>query len=75
MTVMNNLRAIRKGNRITQSDLALACGWSQGRLSHYENGSRYPSIEDAKNIVRGLSSLGAPCSLDQLFPIGDDVEA
>ena len=72
---MNNLRTIRKKQQITQTDLATACGWSQGRLSHYEKGRRQPSIEDAKEIVRGLISLGVPCSLDELFPVVDEVHA
>lgn len=65
---MNRISQLRRGAKIAQLALATELGWSQGRLSNYEAGRREPGLAECRAIVRALSALGAPCSLDEVFP-------
>ena len=65
---MNHVRTIRKHAGITQADLRRALGWNQSRVANYESGLRRPGLSDARQIVAALNSLGARCSLDDVFP-------
>lgn len=64
---MNRISELR-GKVVSQTDLAVALGWSQGRLSNYESGRRIPSLADSRAITGALNALGVSCSLDDVFP-------
>lgn len=53
----------RKDARLTQAELADACGWEsgQGRIGNYEKDKREPSLTDLKNL-----SMVLGCSLTDL---------
>lgn len=65
---MSNLKKIRKRLGISQSVVAVSVGVSQGAIGHYENGRRTPDIEMCWKIVSTLNSLGAKCTVDDVFP-------
>jgi putative transcriptional regulator len=65
---MNKISAVRNDARITQAQLGAALGWSQGRISNYESGTRVPGLADSRRIVAALNQLGAACTLDDVFP-------
>lgn len=65
---MNRIAVIRREAGIAQRALVDELGWSQGRLSNYEACNRMPSLAHCRAIVRALNSLGAQCSLDDVFP-------
>ncbi|RMH85205.1 XRE family transcriptional regulator [Pseudomonas sp. AOB-7] len=65
---MNRISQLRRGAKIAQLALATELGWSQGRLSNYEAGRREPGLAECRAIVRALGALGAPCTLDEVFP-------
>lgn len=66
----NNLKQLRKKAAVTQLQLAAQCGWPDGqsRISNYENGSRVPTLEDARALAAALCALGVACTLDDIFP-------
>ncbi|MDG9925454.1 MULTISPECIES: helix-turn-helix transcriptional regulator [unclassified Pseudomonas] len=65
---MNRISELRRGAGVAQLALANELGWSQGRLSNYEAGRREPGLAECRAIVRALVRLGAPCTLDDVFP-------
>ncbi|WP_112925145.1 helix-turn-helix transcriptional regulator [Escherichia coli] len=65
---MNNIANERKKLGITQSALAVACGWNQSRLANYESGIRTPDLESCRRLVKALNKLGSKTTLDGLFP-------
>lgn len=65
---MNCISELRRGAGVAQLALATELGWSQGRLSNYEAGRREPGLAECRAIVRALVRLGAPCTLDDVFP-------
>lgn len=74
---MNRIAELRSGaaSPISQSALALALGWSQGRLSNYEAGRRIPTLKDSRAITVALNRLGVDCQLDDVFPPEQEVAA
>ncbi len=75
---MNRIAEIRCKAEVTQDRLGAVLGWSQQRLSNYEAGVRVPSLADSRRIVTALNTLGATCTLDQVFPPdepGEDARA
>lgn len=65
---MNNIANERKKLGITQSALAIECGWNQSRLGNYEAGTRVPDLESCRRLVKAMNKLGSATSLDSLFP-------
>lgn len=65
---MNRISEIRRAAGISQLALVDQLRWSQGRVSNYESGRRVPGLAECRAIVRALNSLGADCSLDDVFP-------
>lgn len=65
---MNKIREIRENAGISQAVLYRKLGWSQARLANYELGIRNAGLNEARQIVSALNALGAPCSLDDVFP-------
>lgn len=58
-----NLRRFRKAARLTQEELAHACGWSgQSRIANYEAGKREPTLAELTLLVGALE-----VSYDQLL--------
>lgn len=54
MNFPENIKKARKAARLSQTELALACGWiesPQARISNYENGRREPSLNDLNKIA------------------------
>jgi putative transcriptional regulator len=72
----NNIRKLREAKGINQESLKRALGWShQSRVSHYERGERIGSINECREIVAALNSLGIDCTLDDVFPPQDKAAA
>lgn len=73
---MNKLKKYREKAKISQYDLAVLCGWEDGkaanksnsRIANYESGYRTPSLHDSRTIVTALNKSGAKCTLDDVFP-------
>lgn len=76
----NRLRDARKKANLTQRGLAEECGWSgesQNRVSNYENGERWPLMDDiikmagqvgvsAQFLIFGKAGKGAPIAQPEL---------
>ncbi|MQL53628.1 helix-turn-helix domain-containing protein [Desulfofundulus thermobenzoicus] len=52
--IVDNLRAIRVANKISQEELARATGVSQKHISNIENHKDTPTIETLQKLARGL---------------------
>jgi putative transcriptional regulator len=65
---MNRIKEVREAAGIKQVSLYSKLKWPQSRLSNYENGLRTPSLNDAREIVGALNTLGVMCNLDEVFP-------
>ncbi|HCE5244014.1 TPA: helix-turn-helix transcriptional regulator [Vibrio parahaemolyticus] len=65
---MSNLKAIRGELGVTQQALAEKVGVSQSAINHYENGNRTVDTVLGWRIVNALSSLGANCKFEDVFP-------
>ena len=50
------IRNLRRGAKMTQSDLAVACGISASFMGHIERGTRVASIETLVNICNTLNA-------------------
>lgn len=70
---MNRITEIRERLQIKQGDLVSALGWTQSRVSNYEAGRRVPGLAESRAIVCALNSLGAKCTLDDVFPAPADL--
>ena len=63
MPISQNIKKFRRLAKLSQPELAKACGWeSQSRISMYETGKREPGISDLKLIAAALN-----IELNQLF--------
>lgn len=58
MDIGKLIRAARKAQGLSQSELSERCGWgfNQSRISHYETGRRMPSVEDLITIAEALNT-------------------
>lgn len=65
---MNKIRELREASGVTQAELHRALNWRQSRLANYESGARTPSLNDAREIVAAMNSLGIRCGLADVFP-------
>ncbi len=65
---MNRIKETREAAGISQVALYRALGWSQGRLSNYEQGARKVGLDEARSLVSALNSMGCKCTLDEVFP-------
>lgn len=73
MGFRDNLRKFRKAARLTQEQLALACGWSgQSRIANYEAGTREPTLDEVASLAAALGVTPGEL-LDAPEPIGRDV--
>jgi len=70
----NKIEKTRLANGISRGALAAAAGWRYSRLSNYERSDRTPNIDDGKELCRAFASLGVAVTLDDLFPLSDEVE-
>lgn len=59
---MKHIRECRESLGLTQQDLAERVGLSQETISQYENGTRTPNINIAREIAMALNE-----SLDNIF--------
>ncbi|WP_324005273.1 helix-turn-helix transcriptional regulator [Aeromonas hydrophila] len=66
--LVNRIAEIRKTLGKTQADLAKAAGWRVSRIGNYELGLRTPGLIESRCIVDALNSIGAECSLEEVFP-------
>lgn len=65
----NNIKRIRQNLEVSCQDIALIMGCSQQNISCYERGSRNPSLQQCRKLVKALTKLGAfRLKLDDLFP-------
>ena len=64
---MKHIRECRESLGLTQQDLAERVGLSQETISQYENGTRTPNINIAREIAMALNE-----SLDNIF-FGNDI--
>ena len=64
MNFAMNLRKYRKQKRMSQTELASFLGLSQRTISHYENGSAEPSLQNLFEICTTLQ-----VSADELLGI------
>nr|DAH65398.1 MAG TPA: helix-turn-helix domain protein [Caudoviricetes sp.] len=62
---MDRLRQLREAAGLTQIQLALRVGVTQGTLANWERGARLPQLE---NLVRISNILG--CGIDELLGLG-----
>lgn len=62
---MNRLRQLREAAGLTQIQLALRVGVTQGTIANWERGARLPQLE---NLVRISNILG--CGIDELLGLG-----
>lgn len=53
-TIGQRIRAIRKGRKMTQAQVARAAGLDPKTISRYEQGLRLPGIVSAVKLARGL---------------------
>lgn len=65
---MNKLKDLRHQVKATQKDIADLVGVSQGTIDRYESGARGVSIPMAWKLISALNSLGAKCSIADVFP-------
>ncbi|TFH84932.1 XRE family transcriptional regulator [Billgrantia azerbaijanica] len=72
---MNRIAELRNKHGIKQKDLAERLGWPSPRLSNYESGLRTPSLDASRAIVQALRGLGVDCTLDDVFPPKNKVQA
>ena len=64
---VKHIRECRESLGLTQQDLAERVGLSQETISQYENGTRTPNINIAREIAMALNE-----SLDNIF-FGNDI--
>lgn len=62
---MDRLRQLREAAGLTQIQLALRVGVTQGTIAHWERGARLPQVE---NLVKISNVLG--CGVDELLGLG-----
>lgn len=55
MNIGQRIKEARTGKSLTQEDLALEIGVSQGAVGQYERNDNLPSLESIANIARALS--------------------
>lgn len=72
---MNNIAQQRKKIGVSQAVLASAIGWGQSRIANYELNIRTPGLNECRQIIEGLKSLGSNCTLDEVFPPDSDRNA
>lgn len=65
---MNKIRTYRKKTKLTQAGFASVAGLSAGSFAHYEAGRRTPGLEECRQIVKAINTLGLDASLDDVFP-------
>lgn len=72
---MNRIKEIREAAGISQATLYRELGWSQGRMSNYEQGTRKVGLDEARSVVAALNSLGCKCTLDEVFPPANTIKS
>lgn len=72
---MNRIKEFRESAAISQASLYRALGWSQGRLSNYEQGTRKVGLDEARLVVAALCSMGVSCTIDDVFPVPTSLES
>lgn len=66
MRYRDAIRRAREAANIKQGELAEMVGWSQSRISNYENGIREPGQDDLLRIAKALNlSLGEMLGLTE----------
>lgn len=66
MTVITNLKEIRKSHNIRQADMAVAIGTCSKTICNIEKGYYCPTLETALRLAKYLN-----VSVEQLFAIED----
>lgn len=62
---MNNLKEIRKANKLSQTELAYKSGVSARHIAFIEHGDRSPSVKTAIKIAKALNS-----TVEEIFADG-----
>ncbi len=65
---MTSMKSIREKLGLTQAELGLDVGLTQGAIAHYEKGRRKPGLEECRRIVSAFNARGAEVALDEVFP-------
>jgi len=72
---MNHIEQYRKQANLTQQQATEKAGWRyQSRWSGYERGVRTPDVHDAQIIVQALNACGVVCTVEDVFPIGLQIQ-
>jgi putative transcriptional regulator len=72
---MSNLAVYRKKAGYSQKALAQASGLSQPMIWLLERGSSQTSLDNARAIVAAINEVGVICSMDDVFPPKEKIEA
>lgn len=72
---MNLIKKYRSQAGLLQADLGEKLGLTQGAISHYELGTRIPSVAVCRQILAVLKAHGVECTLDDVFPASDEIAA
>lgn len=59
---MNAIAKLRISSKLSQSDLAVKVGVTQGAVSQWESGETYPSVDKLLSLAKIFN-----CTLDDLF--------
>jgi len=63
---MNNIKAIRARLDLTQADLAIGMGCTQGNVGHYERGQTVPPGV-ARKLIEFAAAKGVPLSFNDVY--------
>lgn len=67
-STMNNLKALRKSQRMTQKSLAEEIGQTISSIGHYESGRRKPDISTCHQLAAALGKDGRKVTIEDIFP-------
>lgn len=65
-----NIKSVREKRtpKITQEELAKACGWTKSRISDYERDIKIPGLNSCDLMIGAFDELGVTTNRSELFP-------
>lgn len=72
---MNRIKHLREQAGVSQAALRKELGWNQPRIANYESGIRTPGLNESREIVAALNTLGVSCTLDEVFPVDESTQS
>lgn len=66
------LERFRKAQGIRLKRLVEGTGIARNQLYDYRMGRNSPTIALARKLRKGLTAIGYPCKMNDLFPLDDD---